>query len=241
MAANDLFTLAQLADQVCNNLGAVDDVTQTKARKFINRALLRFTEMGEWSWQRVYDQSFPTIVGGTKVYGVPSCLRIESLYLSSPIQRRLILLQDREYRRRYPNDTATGMPYYYRHAGRSNTGSNVDTLQIGLYPIPDTVYTFKWDGVRAITMLTSDTQDIRNITGMPTFMVDLVVEMATAIGWKEIDDADAATQMQECMVRLKAAYGKDQHDIDDRHIMAPFETEDLDKHFDPQLDPRFNE
>jgi hypothetical protein len=245
MAASDLFSLANLADQVCNNLGATDNLTQTKARKYINRALIRFSELGEWSWQRVYSQPFPSAgapvtVSGQTVYGVPNCLRLESLYASSPIQRRLKLLDDRQFRRMYPNDTAIGFPYFYRHMGRRNAGIAVDTLQIGLYPIPDAAYTILWDGVREITLMVNDTDDVRVLTGMPVTMVDILIEMATAIGWKEIDDSDAASQMQEVMIRLKGLYGKDQHDIEDVNIMAPFDSDDLNRYNDPQLDPRFS-
>jgi len=247
MAAADLFTLAELADQVALNLGAQDNITELKCQKYINRALLRFQELGEWSWQRQYDQPFPslaspTLVANQKVYTISNCLRIESLYLSSPIQRRLVMLDDRQYRRMYPNDTATGTPYYYRHAGRTNVDINsLNSLNIGFYPIPDSGYTVKWDGVRPVSYLLNDTDDIRVKTNMPDYLVDLVIEMATAIGWKEIDDADAQAQMGEVVKRLRAAYADDQDDIDSRLIMAPFESEDIDRYFDPQLNPLFNE
>ena len=247
MAATDLYTLANLADQVCLNVGATDNVTQAKAKKWINRAILRFQEMGEWSFQRVYEQAFPgspngsVTVSGTKVYTVPNCFRIESLYLRSPIQRRLVMLDDRKYRRMYPNDVATGSPYYYRLAGRSHSATVQNALKVGLYPIPDAAYTLLWDGIKPLTLLSSDSDDIRTVTGMPDFMLDLVIEMATAIGFKEIDDSVSPGQLQETLVRLKGAYSKDQHDIDLRLIMAPFESEDVDRYFDPSLDPRFNE
>ena len=203
--------------------------------------------MGEWSWQRGYDLPFPdstttTTTASQKEYSVLNCLRIESLFIASPIQRRLILLPDRNYRKMYPNDTATGTPYYWRLAGRANASTSaLDTLKVGLYPIPDAAYTLKWDGVRRISLLSSDTDDVRVQTGMPVTLVDVLIEMATAIGWKEIDDQDASAQMQEVVMRLKALYGADQHNIEDRLIMAPFESDEIDRYFDPQLDPRFNE
>ena len=142
----------------------------------------------------------------------------------------------------YPNDTATGTPYYWRLAGRSNASTSaLDTLKVGLYPIPDAAYTLKWDGVRRITLLSADSDDVRVVTGMPVNLVDVLIEMATAIGWKEIDDAAASEQMQEVLIRLKGAYSDDQHNIEDRLIMAPFESDEIDRYFDPQLDPRFNE
>ena len=247
MAANDIFTLASLADQVSLNVGSQDNITELKAQKWINRALLRFQELGEWSWQRVYEQPFPNaaapvLVANQKVYTVSNCLRIESIFLRSPIQRRLVMLEDRQYRRMYPNDTATGTPYYYRLPGRTNVDNqHLNSRNVGFYPIPDSGYTVLWDGVAPINYLLNTTDDIRVLTGMPDFLVDLVIEMATAIGWKEIDDADGQAQMAEVLKRLKGAYSDDQNEIDSRLIMAPFESEDIDRYFDPQLNPNFNE
>jgi len=117
MSAVDLFTLADLKMQVALNLGATDDLSLAKCGKYINRALVRFSEMGEWSWQRVYAQPFPdsvttTTSNGVADYTVKECLRITNLYMRTPIQRRLVMLGERDFRRMYPNDTATGTPYY---------------------------------------------------------------------------------------------------------------------------------
>ncbi len=239
MAASDIFTLAQLADQVAHNLGSLDDITEAKCKLYVNRALMRFSEMGDFSWMRVYQQYFNTVIGQEK-YVLPGVKKLESIYLSSPIQRRLTLLEDRRFRQLYPNNTATGQPYYYREMGWYNAAA-VDSLQIGLYPIPDTVVTVKYDCVAAMTLMANDTDDVRKITNMPTHMVDLVIEMATAIGWKELDDADAQTQMNECIKRLSSAYQEDQYSLDDRLIMAPLDNYDFDKFMDPTLGPNFSD
>lgn len=217
-----------------------------KAGKHINRALIRFAELGEWEFQKVYEQDFPgattVTVAGTKTYNVKNCLRINSLYMTSPIERRLTLIGDREYRRLYPNDTLRGTPHSYLHRGRAgNTASPAayDTLKVGLYPIPDAAYTLKWDGVRPITLLSADTDDVRIVTGMPVNLVDILIEMATAIGWKEIDDGDSAVQLEEVLARLKGAYNDQNHDIEDRMRMAPFESEDADRFRDPVLPPEY--
>lgn len=247
MSAVDLFTLADLKMQVALNLGATDDLSLAKCGKYINRALVRFSEMGEWSWQRVYAQPFPdsvttTTSNGVADYTVKECLRITNLYMRTPIQRRLVMLGERDFRRMYPNDTATGTPYYYTQRGRSGSAPDgYNSQKIGLYPIPDGSYTLLWDGVRAITLLSSDTDDVRVVTGMPVRMVDILIEMATAIGWKEIDDGDAAVQMNEVLMRLKAAYADDTHDIEDVHVLSPLDGDNLDKIFDPILPPAFGE
>lgn len=234
--------------QVALNLGATDDVSLAKCGKYLNRALLRFQEMGIWSFQQVYEQPFPdpvttTTTAGVKTYSVKECLEITSLFMSTPIQRRLVLLGDREYRRMYPNDTANGTPYYYLRRGRSGLVSpaTFNILKIGLYPIPDAAYTLKWDGYKKIVLLSADTDDVRTVSGIPEPLVDLLIEMATAVGWKEIDDGDAAAQMQECLQRLKGAYNDDNHSIEDVHVLSPLDGDNLDKIFDPILPPNFGE
>ena len=238
MAATDLFQLQYIANQVCLNVGATDNLTQTKARLWINRCIIRMQEMGEWSWQGAYGLSFNT-VANQNTYTIPGVLKILTMYLSSPIQRKMTLLAERQFRRMYPNDSAVGTPYYFRKAGWSK--ATVDSPIFGLYPIPDAIYTVKYDAILPIPLLVNDTDDIRLLTGMPSNLVDLIIEMATAIGFKEEQDVDSSSQMQECMVRLKAAYGDDHSEIEDRLVMAPMEADDIDRYFDPQLDPRFNE
>lgn len=245
MGVASLFTLADLADQVCLNLGAQDNITQLKARKYVNRTILRFIEMGTWSFQHVYQQPFPGVapsnvtVANQISYVMPNVLKVHTLYMRTPVQRRLQRLEDRKYRRMYPNDTAVGTPYYYREMGRA-TGTQ-DNLQIGLYPIPDAAYTLYWDGIVAIPLLVNDTDDFRLVCGIPGYFADIIIEMATAIGWKEVDDQDQGAQLQEVLMRLKSIYEEDQNSIEDRLIMAPFESEDVDRYFDPMLDPRFGE
>lgn len=237
MAANDLYTLAHLSDQVCLNIGDTSDITQAKAKKYINRALLFFAECGDWPWQRIYNQSFST-VASTEEYEIAGVKEITCVFLNSPLQRKLRKLEDREFRAMYPNNTATGTPYFYRDLGWSTT--TVDTKKIGLYPIPDSVATIKYDAVRAIQELTSDTQDVRLITGMPKHLINLLIEIATTLGWKEMDDQDDRANLEEVLVRLKAVYNQSMNSIEDVHIMAPLQGADINATFDPILDPRFS-
>ena len=244
MGMDSLFTMTDLQLQVGKNLGAVDDSSLADAAKHINRSLIRFAEMGVWSWQRVYNQAFPGLtsvtISGTQEYSVRNCLEMHSLYFdpSSSTVGRILLMGDREFRRLYSQANASGRPYLYLERGRVNSSTLKDVLKIALYPIPDAAYTIKWDGIKAITMPTAGTDDIREITGMPSSMVDILIEMATAIGWKAIDDAIAAQQMQEVMLRLKAMYEKDNHSIEDTHIFRGFNGEDF--YRDPTLPANYD-
>lgn len=242
MAANSFFTLSELQTQVGLNLGATDDVSLAKCGKYLNRALVRFAEMGIWSWQRVYSQPFPgatsVTVAGTSEYSVKNCLQIDSLYVTGTAGLPLTLMGDREFRAMYPVPTAQGRPYIYLERGRANPDtSNLDVLKVGLYPIPDAAYTLQWDGIKPISLMTSLSSDVRVVTGMPQGMVDILIEMATAIGWKEIDDAAAAIQMQEVVARLRAAFERDNTSIEDvQRFREPFAD---DYYRDPQLPPQY--
>jgi hypothetical protein len=138
----------------------------------------------------------------------------------------------------YPNNTASGTPYFWHRTGSSLT--TVNTIKIALYPIPDTIYTLKFDGVAPIVLLSSDTTDVRLANGMPSPLVDLLIEMATAIGWTEIDDSEAQNKLKECLVRMEAAYGQDESEIDERLVMSPMDFNDGSLWLDPVLPPNFN-
>jgi len=237
MAATDLFTLSDLAIEVGNNLGAQDDTSLAKYKKYINRALIRFSEMGMWSWQYQYGATLST-VAAQEEYSLADVLKVNSLYTSGPTQRRLRLIEDRQFRAMYPNNTASGSPYYWRRTGSSVVTAN--TMKLAVYPIPDAIYALKYDYIKPITLLSADTDDVRVVTGMPSPLVDLVIEMATAIGWKELDDSAASTQMQECLLRLKSVYADDQSEIDEQLIMAPMESDDWNRFWDPVLPSNFN-
>lgn len=178
------------------------------------------------------NQAFPgatsVTVAGTANYAVRNCLFMQSLYFDPTNSNvgRLQLMDDREFRRLYQQANAQSRPYLYMHRGRTNTSTAKDVLNIGLYPIPDAAYTLQWDGIKPITLLTATTDDVREVTGMPVTMVDVLIEMATAIGWKEINDQESSPQLQEVLMRLKSLYGKDNHSIEDSMIMRGFEDED---------------
>jgi hypothetical protein len=116
-------------------------------------------------------------------------------------------------------------------------GIRKDVQKIGLYPIPDAAYTLKWDGIKPITLLSATTDDVRIVTGMPSHYVDALIEMATAIGWNEVDDAEAKAKLQEAVLRLEALWKRDSHSIEDTHLMRGFDSDDY--HRDPVLPPQY--
>lgn len=243
MAANSLYQLSDMAEQVAENYGDTSDITITKAKKWINRAGIIFSEVGDWRFLNVYGEILSTVVSQELYEVTPSGTnkvnKILTLYSSQPIQRRIQLIEDRQFRRLYPNNTATGFPYYYREAGRSTTV--LDVPIIGLYPIPDSIITLRYDFKRQIPMLINDTDDPRLAWGMPQHYCELVIDLATAIGFRELDDSMHGEAYQEAMSRIAGAYKDDGANVENRFVFAPMESEDMDRFFDPMLDPRFYE
>lgn len=236
MAANSLFSLSDLAIQVAETYGDTSDFTLAKAKKWLNRGILYYAELGMWSFQRVYGQTISTVAGTTE-YTV-GALKINSIYMSSPIQRTIMLIEDRRFRELYPNSNFSGVPFFWRRAGQSKV--TVDAQIIGFYPIPDDVYTIKWDGIRTMDLMVNDTDDIRTVTGMPSKYVNMLIELAIAIGFKELDDAQYGEQFQECLVRLKGLYGDDQTEIEDVMVFATIDNWDSNFYQDPVLPPQFS-
>lgn len=243
MAANDLYTQIDMATQVALNYGDTSDITIEKAKKWLNRGLVLINEAGDWSWARVFGEELTT-VASQEIYSLTptssnTIKKLESVYMSSPIQRRLKMVEDRQFRRLYPNNTATGTPFFYRKAGKDRTA--VDTLKIGLYPVPSGVYTIKYDFVSNIPLLVAETDDPRKVCGMPTSLCELLIDIATAIGFRELDDAVYQSAFAEVVERIAQAYRDDYSEIEDSFVMAPMESSDIDKFFDPVLTPYFNE
>lgn len=232
-----LYTIRGIVRQVCQNVGSLDETTQEQAYTWVNRALIRFSELGEWSWQKFYGESLTT-VASQAIVTLPNVFKVTSMFMASPYQKKLVMIEDRQFRAQYPNDTFTGCPYFYRTAGTSK--SNADAIELGFYPIPDAAYTINYDGVRPIALPTSLSQDIRQYTGMPANIVDIVIDMATAIGYEADDDVNEGPRFARAVARMEAAYQKDQSQIDDRLVMSPFGEVDAYQMQDPLFPPQYS-
>lgn len=238
MAANSLFTLEDLSLQVAQNYGDTSDITIAKCEKFINRALLRINEMGDWSWLMKYDATFNT-TSGTETYTLGAGVKkVYALYYSDNVRRKLRLMDDRRFREIFTyNVTPTGTPLWYRLAGRDTTYGR---RQVKLFPIPNATIAMYYDYRQEISLLTATTDDVRVVTGMPDHMVDALIELATAIGYREQDDGDYESAMEEAMARLQRLLEDDLTEIDDRVRMANFEGDSV-YYGDPVLPPQYGD
>lgn len=237
MAANDLFTLLDIATEVSQNYGDTSDITIAKAKKWVNRALMRISEMGTWSWQKVYDEALNT-VAGTETYTLADGVKkINAIWIQGSTRRKLRLIEDRRFREIFTQPTTPqGTPLYYRNYGRDATSGE---KKIAIYPVPNAVYALKYDYDREIQMLVDNTDDVRVETGMPAHMIDALIELATAIGYRELDDSDYESAMAEALERWRALFADDSSEIDDRIRQAPFEADGPDLN-DPVLPSNYS-
>lgn len=238
MAADSLYSLLDIATETAQNYGSTDDITIAKAKKWVNRALLRVAEMGPWSWTMVYDTSLAT-VSGTETYSLASGVKkVHALWVQDTARRKLRLIDDRRFREIFTqNTTPQGTPLYYRDYGRNaSTGYKM----IALYPVPNAILTLKYDYEREITLLVDNTDDVRVDSGLPAHMVDALIELATAIGYREQDDSDYASAMAEAIQRWQRLKEEDLTEIDDNFRAAAFG--DVDSSWgDPVLPPKYGE
>lgn len=238
MASTSLYTLAEIAAVVAENYGADDDITLARAKKWVNRALMRINEMGDWSWLMAFDATFSTVAstesyvlgaGVKKIYSV-------SLNIGSA-RRKLRLIDDRKFRDLFAyNTTTTGTPSWYRLFGRdASTGRR----KVALFPIPSSVVSVYYDYRKEITLLTNDSDDVRATTGMPDHMIDALIELATAISYRQLDDSDYANAMAEAVARWRTLLAEDLNEIDDTIRMRGFDM-DASMFGDPVLPPQYS-
>lgn len=237
MAANSLFTLSEIANEVSQIYGSTDDITQAKAKKWINRALMRINEMGDWSWLMVFDGTF-TASSGTETYALATNVKkVYSIFYSSGVRRKLRLMDDRIFRSIATQvTTPQGTPLWYRLYGRDASGNR----KVALWPIPNATLTMYYDYRKEIDLLVNDSDDVRTVTGMPDHMVDALIELAAAIGMRELDDSDYESAMSEAVARWKNLLAEDLSEIDDGIRMRAYEA-DATNYQDPVLPAQYTD
>lgn len=314
MAAQNLFSLSDIALQVAQNYGAVDDITIEKAKKWINRALLRINSMGDWSWTMIFDGTFNT-VNGTESYTLTAGVKkIYAIYYQDQVRRKLTLIDDRRFREVFTYTvTPQGTPVWYRDFGRDHTTGR---RKVALFPIPNASMAMYYDYRREVPLMidsesgsaamvngaatqtvtlentfydndydltvsvessndsdpavtatvTAQTTstfsvsfsptpatgnytlsyslerdpDIRRETNMPDHMVDALIELATAIGFREQDDSDYESAMAEAVARWQDLLAEDLNEIDDKIRQVAFEADRI-YYGDPVLPPQYGD
>lgn len=238
MAADSLYTLLDIATQVAQNYGDTSDITLAKAKQWVNRALIRIDEIGDFSWLMKFDETFNTVAGTETYTLVDGVKRIYAIYYQQNVRRKLRLMDDRRFREVFTYSVSPqGTPLWYRLYGRNATNGN---RKVALWPIPNNAIAIYYDYRKEMTLLVNDSDDVRSVTGMPGHMVDALIELATAISFRELDDSDYESAMAEAVGRWQKLLAEDLSEIDDNIRMKNFESDSI--YFgDPVLPPQYGD
>lgn len=110
----------------------------------------------------------------------------------------------------------------YDFVGRDSSGA----IQVRLWPIPDTEYRIYVDFKKNIEHMRQDQDDAREFFSLPPDMLEILIQMATALSFKGIDDARYTEDMAEAEFMLANAYADDQENNDTVIRAREIETEE---------------
>lgn len=204
MGIADLYTLQDLATEALEAYGDTSALSLPKGYKAINRAIQMINRRGTWIFAQVQSQELST-VADQENYNVTKADRgIRTIHISTTAWRKLERVDQREFRKRIPNNTTTtGTPSMYRVIGFNKS---TKSYRIALYPIPDAVYTLLVDGEKNISLLEDADDDIRTTSGIPEEMIPTVIALATAILYEKKDDPQYKTKLMESLALLEEDY-----------------------------------
>jgi hypothetical protein len=219
---SERFTFLEIATVVAENFGSTSAQSITRCKKLVNRAAERLVGHGrKWSWTKITD-TFDTVADQAE-YSLNDDVRKPFLFaLTGSTRGKLECMPDRSFVEAVPDaDETSGSPTLWRLDGVDSNGQ----VQIALWPVPDAVYTVQYKYWKQMEPMVEDDDDVRSKMGLPAHMLEVLIQIATALSFKGIDDARYNDDMAEAMAMLDAAYADDQ-DNPDVTIRAPERTRD---------------
>ncbi len=228
---NEFFTLDAISEEVAQNYGSTDTETKRKSKRWVNRALLSLSRL-KWSFLKDESTTFDT-VSGTAEYALDASVKkIRQLYTRDP-QRKLRLLGSKEFRRLTPDPTAsTGTPTHYRNIGFNKDCS---AYEVSLFPVPDSAVTVYVDADFQIPLMEDDDDDIREVSGVPQHMIDGIIQLATAYGFREQGDSRYARTKAEADAMIRELWEDDNAEDDDNMVHRAFSLDFDNRIGDPIL------
>lgn len=186
-----------------------------------------------WSWMQVTD-SFPT-VSGTEEYSLRQDVQVlHELWIQGTNRTLLVRIPTTQRRRFVPDPSQySGVPTMWDEAGVDTTGAKI----VSLFPVPGGVYTVYYRFHKHVLPARQDQQDLRAYWGMPANVIECVIQMATALSFKGIDDDRYQLERGEAETMVDAAYAVDQVK-GNTTIRVPANNTD-DYHGGPKLPPAF--
>lgn len=208
---SDIFTANAIANEIAEAVGDLSETTKNQAYRSINRALRIISRKGNWPFFRSEDVVITT-ENNVESYKLKSRVKLPKyLHMRDPA-RKLIMMDLRDLRLAYPNNTeTTGTPLYWRVKGYS---ASSESYEVALWPIPDGEYTIYMDADNNPALIETKNDDIRS-TGLPEEMIETVIALGTALVYEKKGDAQATEKMAVAMAMLDDDYYRLGSHIDD--------------------------
>jgi hypothetical protein len=219
---NELYRLENVVLDVARNFGNESTQSKDRIKRMINRAATRIIGHDrKWSWLYVVD-SFET-AADVETYSLNQDTRsLLMLWKTGDNRGPIDRIPSRQFRKYVPDEsTYSGVPRLWDEAGVDTNGSKV----ISLFPVPDNTYTVKYQYYRHLLPVRNDQTNLWAYWGMPPNIIEILIQMATALTFKGIDDDRYQTDIAEAEAMIVDAYAADQ-EKGNTIIRAPAEDPD---------------
>lgn len=153
-------------------------LTDTVLTSLINAANRKLSLIHDWPWLVTTDATLTATVSGTRIYTPATNWRKTQFLIADESQQ----LKPKQPQDIWRYSEQTGRPNFYAVQGGS----------IIIAPTPDAVYTLDHIYIKDVTLLSSDTDE----PDVPMWGLDLLIEGATILAAKRLNDSQLAGQMQ---------------------------------------------
>lgn len=231
---NQLYRFKDLAFDVASNFGNVTDQSQERMCRLINRAAVRIAgNKRRWSWLMTKDYFLTS--DGIEEYSLNQDVAIPQMFwMEGANRQKLDRIPSVRFRELVPNSTEdSGNPRLYDYAGVDSSGCKVVTL----WPIPSGELEIYYRYRRFTLPIQDKEANVWSRWGMPPNIIECLIEYATALAWKGVDDRRHTEQLLQAEAMVEDAYVADQENLDTTQRI-PFEHDQF-YNDEPVFEARF--
>lgn len=204
---NELYRFENVVFDVARQYGNESQLSRDRIGRIVNRAaVLVAGDDRDWSWMHVID-TFTTATG-VEEYTLNADVRdILQMWKTGSNRGPIDRIGPKQFRRFVPDTTVyNGVPRMWDDRGVDSSGSKI----ISLFPIPSGAYTINYQYFKHITPIRNNQVDVRSWWGMPPNVIECVIQMATALTFKGMDDARYKAERAEAEAMVQNAFMADQ-------------------------------
>lgn len=229
-----LYRFKDIVFDVATNFGNTSQQAQNRIGRLVNRAAVRIAGGNRrWSWALVKDSFMAA--SGVEEYSLNQDVgTLQMVWLEGNNRQKLDRIPSRQFRELVPDPiNDSGIPRLYDFNGVDSNGCKVITL----YPIPSGQVEVFYRYRRLLLPIQNGETNVWARWGMPPNIIECLIEYATALSFKGIDEARHDRQLAQAEAMVLDAYGDDQENMDTR-IRIPFD-EEMEDEGEVLLPPQF--